>query len=107
MGIIEILICICLIVCLTIYIHIEKLNSYKEGFLDGVKHYSNMVEEVLHCTNQWNKETETGMTAFIESIKPLNKSESEEAKKYIRFDRFLSDEEIEAERQKFRRWSDD
>lgn len=81
MTIAEVLAYVCSIVCLTIYIHFEKRNSYQKGFSDGVEHYSNMVEEVLHRTNQWNKEAEEAgmnLTAYIESIKPLNKAESEE-----------------------------
>ena len=81
MEIAEVLIYVCSIVCFTIYIHFEKRSSYQKGFSDGVKHYSDMVEEVLHHTNQWNKEAEEAgmnLTAHIESIKPLNKAESEE-----------------------------
>ena len=64
----------CSIVCFTIYIHFEKRRSYQKGLSDGVKHYSGMVDEVLHRTNQWNKEAkEAGrhFTAHIESIEPL------------------------------------
>lgn len=79
MGIIKVLVYVCLITCFTVYIHFEKRNSYQKGFSDGVKHYSDLVEEVLHRTNQWNKEMEDAgmnLTAYIESIKPLNKAES-------------------------------
>lgn len=47
MEIVEVLIYVCLIACLTIYIHFEKRRSYQKGFTDGVKHYSDMVEELL------------------------------------------------------------
>ena len=72
---------ICLIVCFAIYIHFEKLKSYREGVSDGMEHYSKMVEGALHHTNQWNKEAaEAGMnvTAHVESIKPFNNAEMEE-----------------------------
>lgn len=80
MQIAEVLIYVLLIAGLTIYIHIVKRDSYQEGFLDGVEHYSKMVDEVLRSVNQWNKEAkETAMdlTAYVESIRPLNK-ESED-----------------------------
>ena len=72
---------VCLIVGLTIYIHFEKRNSYKEGFSDGVEHYSKMVESSLDHINKLNKEAEdAGMdfAAYVTSIKPCNKAESEE-----------------------------
>lgn len=52
MGIAEIFIYVCSIACLTIYINFEKRRSYQKGFWDGVKHYSKMMEEVLHQTNK-------------------------------------------------------
>lgn len=81
MQIVEVLIYVLLVAGLTIYIYFEKRDSYQKGFSDGVEHYSKMVDEVLHQTNQWNKKAEeSGMDliAYVESIKPLNKAESEE-----------------------------
>lgn len=81
MQIVEVLIYVLLIAGLTIYIHFEKRDSYQKGFSDGVEHYSKLVDEVLYQTNRWNKKAEeagTGLTAYVESIRPLNKSESEE-----------------------------
>lgn len=66
------------IASLTVYIHFEKLHEYKKGFLDGVEHYSKLVDEALHQTNQFNKEAEeTGkdIRVELESIKPLDKEE--------------------------------
>lgn len=71
---------VCSIICLFIYIHSEKRRSYKKGFSDGVEHYSDTVNETLRYINQWNKEAEEAgipLTAYIESLKPLNKEESE------------------------------
>ncbi len=76
-GIGEFLVYVALIVCLTIYIHFEKRNSYQKGFSDGVEHYSKLVDEVLHSTVQWNKEHEGEIIAYVETIKPLNKTESD------------------------------
>ena len=45
MIIVKVLVYICLIVCLAIYIHFEKLRSYRKGFSDGMEHYSEMVKE--------------------------------------------------------------
>ena len=81
MGIVEILVYVCAIVCFAIYIHYEKQKSYQEGFSDGVEHYSSMVEGVLQQTNRFNREAEeagTDLTAYVESIRPLNSEESEE-----------------------------
>ena len=75
MEIVKDLLYLCSIIFFTIYVHIEKRNSYNKGFFFFFYHYSDMVEEVLHHTNQWNKEAEengTPVTAHIESIKPLN-----------------------------------
>lgn len=77
------LVYVCLIVGLTIYIHFEKWNSYKEGFSDGVEHYSKMVESSLDHINKLNKEAEeAGMdfAAYVTSIKPCNKEESDAKK---------------------------
>lgn len=73
MGIAEVLAYACSIVFLTIYI---KWSSYKKGFSDGVKYFSDIVADVLRHINQLQKEAEeAGMPfkAYIESIKPLNK----------------------------------
>ena len=81
MKIVEILVYVCSIVIFAIYIHFEKLKCYREGFSDGVKEYSDMVEGVLQRVNQWNKEAEEAgmcLAAYIESIKPINWAESEE-----------------------------
>lgn len=68
-------------VLFTIYIHFERRNSYQKGFSDGVEQYSNMANQVLDHINKLNKEAEeAGMDfkAYVESIKPLNKAESED-----------------------------
>ena len=78
MGIGEVLVYVGLIVMLTIYIHFEKRYNYQKGFQDGVEHYSKLVDEALHQTNQFNREAEdAGMDirAELESIKPLDKEE--------------------------------
>lgn len=80
MGIAEVLVYIALIVSLTIYIHFEKGRSYQKGFQDGVKHYSDMVDEVLHDVNRFNRESEENgmdLRAYLESIKPLDKGVEE------------------------------
>lgn len=80
MGIAEILVYVCSIICLTIYISFAKRNSYQKGFSDGVKHYSDMVDEVLHDVNRFNRESEENgmdLRAYLESIKPLDKGVEE------------------------------
>lgn len=80
MGIAEVLVYVGLIAMLTIYIHFEKRNSYQKGFSDGVKHYSDLVDEVLHGINRFNREAEesgTSFSAHLESIKPLDKEAKE------------------------------
>lgn len=76
MGIAEILVYIALIVSLTIYIHFEKRRSYREGFQDGIKHYSDLVDNALHHINRFNRKAEDAeidIRAYLESINPLNK----------------------------------
>lgn len=78
MGIVEVLAYVCLILFLTIYIHFEKRWNYQKGFQDGMTHYSDMVNEALHDINRFNRESEengTSFSAYLESIKPLNKEE--------------------------------
>lgn len=75
---IRILLCV---IVMAIYTCFVKWKSYQEGFSDGVKHYSDMVDRVLHDTNQFNKEAEEAemdIVAHVESIRPLNETESEE-----------------------------
>lgn len=72
---------LCAIVTMTIYTCFVKWKSYQEGFSDGIKYCSSMVEEILHHIKRFNKEAEeAGMdiAAYIESIRPLNETESEE-----------------------------
>lgn len=76
----EILVYVSLIVSLTVYIHFEKRYNYQKGFLDGVEHYSKLVDEALHQTNQFNREAEESginLRAELESIKPLDKEVEE------------------------------
>lgn len=49
---IRILLCV---IVMAIYTYFVKWKSYQEGFFDGVKYYSDIVDEVLHDTNQFNK----------------------------------------------------
>ena len=55
MEIAEVSIYVSSIVLLIIYILIEKRNSYRKGFDDGVEYYSHTVEKLLDHINQWNK----------------------------------------------------
>jgi mannose/fructose/N-acetylgalactosamine-specific phosphotransferase system component IID len=68
------------VIVMSIYTCFMKWKSYREGFSDGIKYYSSMVEEILHHIKRFNKEAEeAGMdiSACIESIRPLNETESE------------------------------
>lgn len=76
MEIAKVLVYVGLIGALTIYIHFEKERSYREGFQDGIKHYSDLVDEALHHINRFNRKAEeagTDIRAYLESINPLNK----------------------------------
>ena len=44
MIIVKALVYVCLIVCLAVYIHFEKLRSYRKGFSDGIE---KMAEEAV------------------------------------------------------------
>lgn len=58
MLIVKVLVYVCLIVCLAIYIHFEKLKCYRKGFSDGMDYYSKMVEEDCLVTNELRRSSE-------------------------------------------------
>ena len=78
--VVEVLISIIITMLFAIWFYFKKRDTYQQGYIDGMEHYSRMVDEVLHQVNRFNEEAEeAGMefTAYVESINPLIKEVEE------------------------------